>query len=319
MRTDLHPSPDSGPVRRLERLSTAITAATTILVFAWAKFAGISIDLVSLLPALGAIVLAACLGIYYRRWRPDERLSTTCIALAQLIAFPVVALPLSYLAATLAHPFADAAFVRWDAALGLDWRRYLEFAHAHPTLGTAMTWAYNSLAIQMILVALLGLAGRAYALQRFLVAHMLTALVSIAISAVLPAVAAVAHFGIDPAHYPNLALSAARVHLADIEALRSGAMKTITLTDAQGIITFPSMHAALGMLFLVAFWSVRWLRWPGLALNVLMIAATPIDGSHYFVDVLAGLAITGLALLAADALAHARLRAPAAVPEPRPA
>jgi len=37
------------------------------------------------------------------------------------------------------------------------------------------------------------------------------------------------------------------------------------------------------------------LRWFGLALNGLMIAATPIDGSHYFIDVFAGLTIASYA------------------------
>src|SRR5262249_54253832 len=37
-------------------------------------------------------------------------------------------------------------------------------------------------------------------------------------------------------------------------------------------------------------------RWVMLGLNALMLAATPIDGSHYFVDVLAGIAVAGVAL-----------------------
>jgi membrane-associated phospholipid phosphatase len=60
---------------------------------------------------------------------------------------------------------------------------------------------------------------------------------------------------------------------------------------SEGIITFPSLHAALGLIFALALWPDRVLRWFSLALNLLMIVATPIDGSHYFVDVFAGLAI----------------------------
>jgi membrane-associated phospholipid phosphatase len=49
-------------------------------------------------------------------------------------------------------------------------------------------------------------------------------------------------------------------------------------------------------------------RWLGGTVNAMMLAATPIDGSHYFVDVVAGVAIAMLALLMARAIV-ARLAA----------
>lgn len=60
---------------------------------------------------------------------------------------------------------------------------------------------------------------------------------------------------------------------------------------AQGIISFPSLHAASGLLFLMALWPVRYVGWIAALLNLAMIAATPVDGGHYFSDVAAGLAI----------------------------
>jgi len=67
------------------------------------------------------------------------------------------------------------------------------------------------------------------------------------------------------------------------------------LTDnAEGIISFPSLHAALAVLFIFALWPVKWLRWIALSINLVMIAATPVDGSHYFTDIIAGLVISTL-------------------------
>jgi membrane-associated phospholipid phosphatase len=43
-------------------------------------------------------------------------------------------------------------------------------------------------------------------------------------------------------------------------------------------------------------------RWIALAVNSLMLVATPIDGSHYFADVLAGVAIAALSLAVARAV-----------------
>jgi len=45
-----------------------------------------------------------------------------------------------------------------------------------------------------------------------------------------------------------------------------------------------------------AFWSVPVARWIGLLINAMMLAATPISGGHYFVDILAGILIAALAI-----------------------
>jgi membrane-associated phospholipid phosphatase len=47
-----------------------------------------------------------------------------------------------------------------------------------------------------------------------------------------------------------------------------------------------------------ATWCTPVVRWIGLALNVLMLIATPIRGDHYLVDVLSGLAVAAAAVAA---------------------
>jgi len=69
--------------------------------------------------------------------------------------------------------------------------------------------------------------------------------------------------------------------------LRDGTFHTINGLNSEGIITFPSLHAALSILFATALWRVRGIKWAGLALNGLLLISTPAFGSHYFVDVLA--------------------------------
>jgi membrane-associated phospholipid phosphatase len=73
---------------------------------------------------------------------------------------------------------------------------------------------------------------------------------------------------------------------------------------AQGIITFPSLHAALALIVTVALWPIPVLRWLGVATNTLMLVSIPVDGGHYFIDVLAGLAIAWASLLAAKRIAE---------------
>ncbi|MGY3080923.1 membrane-associated phospholipid phosphatase [Bradyrhizobium sp. LM6.10] len=80
--------------------------------------------------------------------------------------------------------------------------------------------------------------------------------------------------------------------------LRDGTFRHLIAEGAEGIISFPSLHAALGLLFPLALWPVRYFGWIAALLNVAMIAATPVDGSHYFCDVAAGLAVALLSWIA---------------------
>jgi membrane-associated phospholipid phosphatase len=54
---------------------------------------------------------------------------------------------------------------------------------------------------------------------------------------------------------------------------------------------------------IAAIWPVAVLRWVFVALNTMMLIATPIDGSHYLIDVLAGIALALFCLIAAQAIA----------------
>lgn len=274
------------------------------------------------MPATAAAGLVA-LSLAYRR--RDPRLAATLVGVAHLVAFTAVGALLSYMAATLNRPLWDETLHAWDRALGLDWRAYLDFVNARPSLGFVFTLAYASLLPQMVIATVaLGFFRSSASCRTFVLAVMLSGLAAILFSAAMPAYAMFVHLGLEPADYPNLSPAAGFVHVRDLDALRDGTLRTITLTGAEGIITFPSYHASLAAIFAWAFWQVRRLRWPGLVLNVLVVAATPIDGGHYFVDVIAGLAIAALSVAAASRLARGLRLAPLRrtalrADEPRPA
>jgi hypothetical protein len=64
------------------------------------------------------------------------------------------------------------------------------------------------------------------------------------------------------------------------------------------------VHAALAVIVIAALWPIPALRFVAIAINLLMLLATPIDGSHYLVDVAAGVALALLSVLAARAIAE---------------
>jgi len=252
---------------------------------------------------------------FYRRIRPDPRLAATCEALAQLVLFTLITGPLSYLAATPALPLQDARLAHADMLLGLDWRTYLAAVDGAPGFGRLLRFAYDTLMPQLAAALLvLGLGGRIRELRLLVWAVGLSAMATVLVSMLLPAAGCYVHFGLTRADFPHLHPSAAFVHMADFIGLRDGSDRTINLLTLQGIITFPSFHAALATLYAWAFWRHRILRWPGLAFEILVLLSTPIEGGHYFIDVIAGMAIAGGSILVAKRIVPRRPIAPAASP-----
>jgi membrane-associated phospholipid phosphatase len=86
--------------------------------------------------------------------------------------------------------------------------------------------------------------------------------------------------------------------LPTLQALRSGALYSIQLNAIEGLVSFPSFHTIGALLFIWALFTVAYVRWIALAVNVALIVATPIVGAHYFID-LAGGAVVALCTIGA--------------------
>jgi membrane-associated phospholipid phosphatase len=292
---------------RANRLAWGLIGGLLLVDLTWLAFSQLSVVPLSL---VGPVAMSAGLALaarYYRYRRGETRLADALELCGQMTAFMTVGALFSYLVATLGMPMQDAALYAIDQSLGLDWLAYLKAVDKRPLLGTLFRMAYDSFIPQvLVLLLVLSFSGLGHTARIMILAMMLSGIVTILISGLLPAMAMFVHLNLSPADYPNLSPSAAFVHVKDIHALRAGLPLDLDLSKAEGIITFPSYHAALGLLMLLAGLSHPVLRWPFSALNLTMIAATPIDGGHYFIDVAAGLLIAATCYL----LARRLLRAP---------
>jgi membrane-associated phospholipid phosphatase len=274
-----------------------LSSATGSFVFVWSSF---------IKPWL-VVALLVTGSIYYRYSRKELPLAEALAGSAQIIAFASVAAPLSYVAAAAALPLWDADFAAWDRRLGCDWTAWLAFMNANPLLHRVGATAYASFAVQTTaVVVVLGYARQSRHWRIFQIALMATTLVTIAISALMPAAGAWGFWHLSLSDAPNIVPVTRDLPLPVFFGLRDGSYRLLVADHADGIISFPSLHAALGLLFILGLWPVRSLRWIGFAVNAVMIAATPIDGSHYFADVIAGLAVAGSAWLATSWLLSSR-------------
>jgi membrane-associated phospholipid phosphatase len=78
--------------------------------------------------------------------------------------------------------------------------------------------------------------------------------------------------------------------------ITTGTFRSIPLDNLEGLITFPSFHTAGAIMFIWALRKVPYVRWPAIALNAALIAATPIDGAHYFIDLVGGAVVAFAAI-----------------------
>jgi len=233
--------------------------------------------------ALAIFPALAVAAIFYRYVRPDRKLAdllAVVLAIGLILFFGML---ISFAAAVFGgrFDFRDPWLQSADAALGFDWAGYAGFVSRHPFVAGAMRFAYASLLPQFFLVGMaLVMTGQAARRKIYVLAVGSTLAATLAIFVFMPAQA-----------YQSGAL------LAALNEMRSSGVHTVSVDKLNGIISFPSYHTQAACLFIWACWRMPYLRWPVLFLNLVLIAATPIDGGHYAVDVLAGALIAAAVLL----------------------
>ena len=233
---------------------------------------------------------AALLGLslFYMYFRPDFRIATLTHAVAM---FGATATPIAifyYLATAWQHPFVDAQLAAADHALGLNWVATYKWVAALPPLQMILSMAYYSLLPQAVVLILalnfLGEIGRAWELPWLL---LVSSIILIPFSIFSPALGPFAYFHINES----------TPYLQIITDLHSGTFRTLDFHTMQGVVTFPSFHAASAIMLAYAARGTRML-FPGFVLiNSLMFLATPTLGGHFFVDVWGGTALAVVTIL----------------------
>jgi membrane-associated phospholipid phosphatase len=121
---------------------------------------------------------------------------------------------------------------------------------------------------------------------------MLSSFICIAIAGIVPSAGALAYYHPSSAFYmqnhPVVDIAYKQVFFD----LRAGLMTHLSLVDAHGLVAFPSYHVGMSLIVILAFRGMKgWIFWPLVALNILVILSTPIDGGHHLSDGLGGLVL----------------------------
>jgi hypothetical protein len=260
---------------------------------------------------LGAATMFGIAAIYtafaYRNAKKPGGGNPTVVfmlgSIAQGVLITGLMTPLTYVAAGTALPLQDASLHAVDQALGLDWRGYLAFVNDRPLLSALLAKAYAMIGSQILIVPLvLAALGRFCRLQQYIMALALTLIATTVISIIVPAIGVYYQLGLAAADHPNIVPGGYLDTLRDLPLIRDGSLRHLDLFSLAGVVTFPSFHAAAAVLYAWALWPVRWVRLVVLVVNAAMLASTPVGGGHYFIDIVAGVAVTWLAIVAAGRL-----------------
>lgn len=180
-------------------------------------------------------------------------------------------------------PTIDHQLVKIDALMGVHVPTLLNWVYSYPWLAKTLWFAYDSWVYQLMLIPiLLGFFVEKRAIQ-----------------ILFPAVLIALSFGtiiyyFFPTGGPTLVFQSPHF----IENQLATSLKFLQLHNYQepttylgGMIAFPSYHAIAALLCVYATRSLKWLFYPLICLNTLLLAATVLLGWHYFIDVIASVTI----------------------------
>ena len=278
-------------------LHPTIVVATTIYVVALGASALLKVraDVLNAVPL--CIGPGAFLCLYSRIAFPRALRITRLIEATFIVIVLGLSLAcLSYLGAMADLPLRDREMMWIDHHFGFDWLQMMQALDRRPLLLNVLDGAYATFTSQLIgTVLVLILAGRTRELDRFCLtfvcASVMAGVCSVFVPTLGPMSAAGSHA--DFAHLPTLGRTTAEIVLN----LRDGTLRAIDLDAINGIISFPSLHAAVSVI--VPF-SLRWNRalfWPIAMLDAVMLVSAVPSGNHYLVDVVGGVGVGTLAIL----------------------
>jgi membrane-associated phospholipid phosphatase len=269
----------------------AVIAAIAVLdgIWLWAK--GIRFETEPLTGPLimTGLLLVLCLAFSLAAQK-RKSLSTVLLgtsdffySLTQLLLMVPPVVTLSYLAASLNLPLQDNILARADALLGFDWPALSAWMSSHPWLSDTLTFTYTTILWQPFLIMFLtSVDAPGSANSEFVWTFLLGALIAIAVSGLVPALG-----------YEGVIGSP---HIDALREIRDGDWTVLDIRKVDGIITFPSFHAAVGILYVYSVRHIRWALCLLAPLNIALVLSTPTVGGHYFVDVIAGLLTASLAI-----------------------
>lgn len=257
-----------------------------ILVFGWASQRSYTFHVPGSSYATIAILIGCSLACNITGY--FKSISNMAYYTAIWLSYNLIGAVFTYLMGTLRLPLLDENFAQMDAALGFYWMDWYNFLNAFPLANRMLEGIYIFCVFEIFIsIILLSAIGKTERLDDFLWTCVISGLITSILSGVFPALGAFEYFGVE--------LDRAK-HLPDLLALRDGSITAFAFSKMQGIVTFPSYHTVLAILFIYIFRGIYLVFEVSVILNALMLISIPSMGGHYLVDMIAGGIVAAFAI-----------------------
>jgi len=285
-------------VNRLGCFLVALNAAVLVTDVALFAAFGLSVKWSTL--AFGGIPLAALFMVWLNFYLAPGRRSESTVAefvflIGLMVLFTNVGSIMQYGAVAAGFPYADWWLAAADASLGVHVASLAAWTAAHPLANLAFRISYASLIAQFFFTILVLAAHRDRArVWEFAFHFHMCLVIALAALVVFPAICPPPYYHFQPT------IDMTRV-IRQIRDLHEGTMKVVRFDELEGLVSFPSFHAAGGLMVTWAFRDRRRFFVPLALLNLALFASTFMTGVHYVVDVIAS-----VPLFAFSAFAYGR-------------
>jgi membrane-associated phospholipid phosphatase len=273
--------------------ASIIVATISVIDVVWASLGGFSFQQTTL---IYLVISAICLIATMPMLHPGPLLTMAHGYVLLALGWPALRV-FNHLTFSISGPFLDDLAANADSALNLSWIGYAIWLNDNPTVVATLQAFYGSLTpLSIVGFIVIAFFGSRHAAEEFLILFVLPAASVSLFGVFLPAYGPMIHFSSITSQLDTIR-EFGWLHWPHYEALRSPGPHKLVLEQLPGLTTFPSFHTAMGLLLVYAMRERWYLLIPATFYSTVMIAGTPLFGSHYFVDLIAGAMLTAGAIL----------------------
>jgi len=274
------------------RLSLLIICALLIADLLLLPFSALSFA-VSTGPVLLGLGLLYVAGRLVAQGRPRHPgLWCFGVELYLLLLFGAVGFVFSYLVVERGWVVRDDVLARIDQWLGFDWPAYARFVLQHDVLRYPAFVLYVAAPLLVGMVVLRRcLQGDCARASEVVAMVMVGGLLCVILSGLFPSVGGSGYFPVDNDFYEGRQVVFDTRFRELFLQLRAGGGMQVDLLKPTPLIAFPSYHACLALLVILACWRADATGRVMAGISVLSMFTLPVDGGHHLADIFGGLLV----------------------------
>ena len=221
---------------------------------------------------IGGLLFAA--GQYYRVWRQEDKIALAATGASLFTLFTIVGSVFNYMLLPVPGERIDATLAAADALFGFHWPSAVNWVAQYPWLNQLLAFVYATSLPQLILVVLvLGFAGRDDQLHKFLLSGLIGALIAIGFWRLFPSAGASSVHEADELWRAGSALVADFKYVEEVKRVIAEGATELSPKSALGLIAFPSFHTVMACMAVFYMTQYRFLFVLLTVLNTLMLPA----------------------------------------------